>query len=165
VHAQSSVIGRVDRGSLFSDQTFMTRPAEIQYRPDPLAKIEYLTQPTNFDEISTKHCLLFLYDAVLMIDIHHRVCWLFNDAVTTGLLASVGHSLESTPTNGRRFTALSLPWRSPIQLLTEVDHRASLGRHRAPRYTSSPCTYAFYRATACLLFLHTRHIMSSQYIQ
>jgi hypothetical protein len=38
------------------------------------------------------------------------VCWFFNDAVTTGRLASVGHSVESTPTNGRRFTALSLPW-------------------------------------------------------
>jgi hypothetical protein len=35
------------------------------------------------------------------------VYWLFNDAVTTGRLASVGHSLKSTPTNGRRFTALA----------------------------------------------------------
>jgi hypothetical protein len=35
--------------------------------------------------------------------------------------ATVGHSLKSTPTNGRRFTALSLPWRSPIQVLTETD--------------------------------------------
>jgi hypothetical protein len=31
------------------------------------------------------------------------------------------HSLQSTPTNGRRFTALGLPWRSPIQALTAVD--------------------------------------------
>ena len=33
----------------------------------------------------------------------------------------VGHRLRSTPTNGHRFTALSLPWRSPIQVLTWLD--------------------------------------------
>jgi hypothetical protein len=42
--------------------------------------------------------------------------WLFYDAVTTGQLESVGHSLQSTPTDGRRFTALGLPWQSPIQV-------------------------------------------------
>ena len=31
--------------------------------------------------------------------------------------------LKSTPTNGPRVTALSLPWRSPIQVLTETDRR------------------------------------------
>ena len=34
---------------------------------------------------------------------------------------TVGHRLRSTPTNGHRFTALSLPWRSPIQVLTGLD--------------------------------------------
>jgi len=34
---------------------------------------------------------------------------------------TVGHSLRSTLIIGHRFTALGLPWRSPIQVLTEVD--------------------------------------------
>ena len=34
---------------------------------------------------------------------------------------TVGHRLRSTPTNGHRFTALRLPWRSPIQVLTGFD--------------------------------------------
>jgi hypothetical protein len=34
---------------------------------------------------------------------------------------TVGHSFKSTPTNGPRFTALGYPWRSPIQVSTEVD--------------------------------------------
>jgi len=32
----------------------------------------------------------------------------------------MGHRLRSTPTNRHRFTVLGLPWRSPIQVLTEV---------------------------------------------
>jgi len=34
---------------------------------------------------------------------------------------TVGHRLRSTPTNGHRCTALSLPWRSPIQVLIGLD--------------------------------------------
>jgi len=34
---------------------------------------------------------------------------------------TVGHRLWSTPTNGYTFTALSLPWWSPIQVLTGLD--------------------------------------------
>jgi len=33
---------------------------------------------------------------------------------------TVGHRLRSTPTNGQRFTALGLPWRSPLQVLAEM---------------------------------------------
>jgi len=51
------------------------------------------------------------------------------------------HILRYTPTNGHRFTALSLPRRSPINVLTEVDvallqwmsHWAVLCRHRKPK--------------------------------
>jgi len=51
-----------------------------------------------------------------------------------------GRSVTGTPTNGHRFTALGLPWRSPIPVLTGLDvtwlvrpsHRASTGRHRGP---------------------------------
>jgi len=39
---------------------------------------------------------------------------------------TIGYRLRSTPTNGHRFTALGLPWWSPIQVLT---HWAGLGRH------------------------------------
>jgi len=38
---------------------------------------------------------------------------------------TVGHILRSIPTNGHRFTALGLPWRSPLQVLTEVDEHAT----------------------------------------
>jgi len=34
---------------------------------------------------------------------------------------TVGHILRSTPTNEHRFTALSLPRQSPIQVLTGLD--------------------------------------------
>jgi hypothetical protein len=37
------------------------------------------------------------------------------------LLATVGHSFKSTSTDRRRLTALCLTWRSPVQVLTEVD--------------------------------------------
>jgi len=52
--------------------------------------------------------------------------WLFDWLIyvrvsTITAIWTVGHILRSTPTNGNRFTALSLPWRSPIQVLTEVD--------------------------------------------
>jgi len=33
----------------------------------------------------------------------------------------VGHRLRFTPTNGHRFIGLSLPWQSPIQVLTGLD--------------------------------------------
>ena len=36
-------------------------------------------------------------------------------------ILTVGHKFRSTPTNGHRFTALSVLWWSPIQVLTEVD--------------------------------------------
>jgi len=39
---------------------------------------------------------------------------------------TVGHRLRSTPTNGHRFTALSLPWRSPIQVPTELGNDCCL---------------------------------------
>ena len=45
----------------------------------------------------------------------HQVLSLFTDAVTTGRLASVGHSLESTPTNGPGSQHSAFPWRSPIE--------------------------------------------------
>jgi len=34
---------------------------------------------------------------------------------------TIGHRIKSTPTNGPRFTVPSLPWWSPMQVLTEVD--------------------------------------------
>jgi len=49
---------------------------------------------------------------------------------------TVGHRLRSTPTNGHRFTALSLPWRSPILVLSGLDVTITSGtestsNHRA----------------------------------
>jgi len=64
--------------------------------------------------------------------------WLIYVRVTTMMaIWTVGHRLRSTLTNGKGFTALSLPWWSPIQVLTGLDvtylqwpsHRASIGRH------------------------------------
>jgi len=40
---------------------------------------------------------------------------------TTTARQTVGHRFKSTPTNGARFIASSLPWWSPIQVLIEVD--------------------------------------------
>jgi len=43
--------------------------------------------------------------------------WLIYIRVSTmTAIRTVGHILMSTPTNGHRFTALDLPWRSPIQV-------------------------------------------------
>jgi len=42
---------------------------------------------------------------------------------TMMVIWTVGHRLRSTPTNGHTFTALGLPWRSPIQVLPEVTGR------------------------------------------
>jgi len=42
---------------------------------------------------------------------------------------TVGHTLRATPTNGHRLTALCLPWRSPIQVLTEVDALLNFSEH------------------------------------
>jgi len=48
--------------------------------------------------------------------------WLIYVRVSTiTAIWTVGHRLRSTPTNGHRFTALSLPWWSPIQVLTGLD--------------------------------------------
>jgi len=45
----------------------------------------------------------------------------FTSVSTMTAIWTVGHRLRSTPTNGHRFTALGLPWWSPIQVLTGVD--------------------------------------------
>jgi len=48
--------------------------------------------------------------------------WLIYVRVSTmTAIWTVGHRLRSTPTNGHRFTALNLPWWSPIHVLTGVD--------------------------------------------
>jgi len=52
--------------------------------------------------------------------------WLIDWLIYVGVsmitaIWTVGHILRSTPTNGHRSTALSLPWRSPIQVLTGFD--------------------------------------------
>jgi len=77
----------------------------------------------------------------------HILWWEFNfdsfyvRVSTMTAIKTVGHRLRSTPTNGHRFTALGLPWRSPVQVLTEVNiaylqwtcHWASLGHHSKPK--------------------------------
>jgi hypothetical protein len=45
----------------------------------------------------------------------------FPKGSTQRISATVGHSLRSALTDGRRFAALGHSWWSPIQELTEVD--------------------------------------------
>jgi len=40
---------------------------------------------------------------------------------TITAIETVGHRFKATSTNGHRFTALGLPWWSPIQVLADVD--------------------------------------------
>jgi len=77
---------------------------------------------------------------------------------------TVGHRLRSTPTNGHRFTALSLPWWSPIQVLTGLDvtqlqwpsHRVSIGHHRGPLYMIGTQFQRLYLCLRCLAIQWTK---------
>jgi hypothetical protein len=75
--------------------------------------------PSVVRHLSTHHKTTGSYNAraATKIRVNYVCVVYFNGAVTTGRLASVGNSLQSTPTNGRRFTALGLPWRSPVQII------------------------------------------------
>jgi len=46
---------------------------------------------------------------------------IYVSVITITATWTVGHRLRSAPTNGHRFTALSLPWREPIHVLTWLD--------------------------------------------
>jgi len=79
-------------------------------------------QLSQFDALCIKLIALFqcvgtVTKTMLWFDSFYvRVC-------TMPAIYTVGHRLRSTPTNGPRFTALSLPWWSPIYVLTKVDER------------------------------------------
>jgi len=60
-------------------------------------------------------------------DIDWLIDWLIYVRVSTiTAIWTVGHRLRSTPTNGHRFTALSIPWQSPIQVPTGLDVTTSV---------------------------------------
>jgi len=54
-----------------------------------------------------------------LVKLSRLIDWLIHVRVSTiTAIWTVGHILKCIPTNGYRFTALSLPWWTPIQVLT-----------------------------------------------
>jgi hypothetical protein len=84
----------------------------------------------NFSAAHSKSSSVTLISHVhlIFVSIRYKVFHLtfYSEGIAIAIVleyhpCTVGHSLKSTSTNGRRFTALSFPWQSPIQVLTETD--------------------------------------------